>query len=121
MKKMDGIIIGVILVIAIGLFAFGVLRPQDPGGEVIATVDGEEYGRYPLDEDGTFTIATDYGENIFVIAEGKVHMEQASCPDKLCQKQGEISLAHETIVCLPNRVVLEITQGEENQWDSVAS
>ena len=38
----------------------------------------------------------------------KVRMESADCPDHLCVKKGEKSLTWQTIVCLPNEVVVEI-------------
>ncbi|MCX7846336.1 MAG: NusG domain II-containing protein [Dictyoglomaceae bacterium] len=39
-------------------------------------------------------------------SEKGVRMISSPCPDKLCIKQGWIKKVGETIVCLPNRVVL---------------
>ena len=41
------------------------------------------------------------------IKDGKVNMIEADCPDHLCMKQKAITDAGGTIVCLPNKVVIE--------------
>ena len=68
------------------------------------TVGKEVVGEYPLSENKTITLA----HNVIVIENGKVRMESADCPDHLCVKKGEKSLTWQTIVCLPNEVVVEI-------------
>ena len=47
-------------------------------------------------------------------------MVEADCPDKLCVHQKAISKNNETIICLPNKVVVQVTSGEESEFDSVA-
>ena len=41
------------------------------------------------------------------------------CPDRLCVQQHAICKERETIVCLPNKVVVEVVGGEEADLDSV--
>ena len=36
------------------------------------------------------------------------YMKEADCPDKLCVHMKKISQVNETIVCLPNQVILTI-------------
>ena len=48
-------------------------------------------------------------------------MIDADCPDQLCVKQKKISLKNETIVCLPNKVVIEIEGADSSQLDAVAN
>ena len=40
-------------------------------------------------------------------------MESASCPDRLCVKQGTKSQVGDTIVCLPHRLVATVISAEE--------
>ncbi|MEG2583934.1 MAG: NusG domain II-containing protein [Oscillospiraceae bacterium] len=47
-------------------------------------------------------------ENIVHVEHGKISMSSASCPDKLCVKQGKIENGVYPIVCLPNKIVIEI-------------
>ena len=35
-------------------------------------------------------------------------VQEASCPDHLCIRQGKISREGEMIVCLPNRMIAEV-------------
>lgn len=66
--------------------------------------------------DGTLvaTVRLDHQERIdlngltVVVEEGSIHVEDADCPDKICERMGKISKAGETIICLPNRVVIKI-------------
>lgn len=92
---------------------------MDAGVEI--TVDGELYGVYPLQTDTEITIAPK-GEtaNVLVIAGGQADMREADCPDKLCVHQRAISKTNETIVCLPNRVVVTVVGGRESEIDSIA-
>jgi len=48
------------------------------------------------------------GVCILVIKDGKADMISAECPDHICVHHAPISHKGETIVCLPNRVVVEI-------------
>lgn len=48
------------------------------------------------------------GECIMVIEDGKVYMQEADCPNQICVHHTPISHRGETIVCLPNRIVIEI-------------
>jgi hypothetical protein len=50
------------------------------------------------------------GKCILVISDGKADMESADCPNQICVHHSAISHTGETIVCLPNRVVIEIVE-----------
>lgn len=97
------------------------LRKDAEGGEAVVTIDGEEYGRYSLSEDQEIPILID-GEqtNLLMIEDGKADMVEADCPDQICVNHRAVSKEHETIVCLPNKVVVEIEGGEEADLDAVA-
>lgn len=120
MKKKDFALIGIVLALAflfwiiprgLGVFA------KTEASRVRITVAGEEYGTYSLSEDQTIEIND---TNICEIKGGKVNMIEADCPDQLCIRQGSIHIQGESIVCLPNRVVLEITGNDkDDQLDGV--
>lgn len=83
---------------------------------VVVTVDGEEYYRGLL----LYRKEIDLdGHNKVVIADGEVWMEEADCPDKLCISQGKISKPGQTIICLPNKVMVTI-KGGKSEYDGVA-
>lgn len=48
------------------------------------------------------------GECVLIIKEGEAYMQEADCPNQICVHHSPVSHKGETIVCLPNRVIIEI-------------
>ena len=115
MKKRDFILIGAVLVLAFLCWvvprAAGFFAGEEASRGRI-TVGGEEYGTHSLSEDQIIEIND---TNVCEIKDGEVNMIQADCPDQLCIHQGPIHIQGETIVCLPNRVVVEITGNDKDE------
>lgn len=66
----------------------------------------------------TYEYVDKHGHENTVVREGLiVYMADANCTDLLCVQQGEITQVGETIVCLPNRVLVEIV-AEHSDSDS---
>ncbi len=57
--------------------------------------------------------------NTVCITKDGVYMKEADCPDKLCVHSGVINKAGQSIVCLPNKIIVEIAD-EKNSVDAVA-
>ena len=120
-KKNDVLLIGAILVLALIAILVINLTKAD-GSKVVITVDSEIYQTLDLNTDQTVTIEGNDGRlNVVEIKDGTVKMSQADCPDKLCVNHRDIHYNHETIVCLPNKVVLEIMDGEASELDMIAN
>ncbi len=120
-KRNDFILIVIVILLCIGVIAYMQLTKKE-GSKVQVTVDGKVYDTLLLQEDTEYTVHLDNGgSNTFIIKDGYVDMIEASCPDKLCVNQNNIHFDRETIVCLPNKVVLEIMGGEENDVDIIAN
>ena len=106
------------LLIAAGVLLFMLqFFPKGGDGVLVVRESGKITAVYSLAEDRV--ISSEEG-NCFEIRGGKVKMTQADCPDGLCLNMPEISRAGETIICLPNKVTLCITGGEEAEHDAVA-
>lgn len=60
----------------------------------------------------------DLGTNKVRVQPEGVSMESAHCPDKLCVKQGSISKSGESIICLPNKIIIEF-KGSDGEVDAV--
>lgn len=100
-------IVLIVLLLAVGLSAILITKlTTEDGYEATVTVNGETVGSYPLSENGRFEI--NGGTNILVIENGEAYVEWASCPDGVCKHRGRISGVGEKIVCIPNRVMIEI-------------
>jgi len=89
------------------------------GSKITITVDGKEYGTYSLFEEQVITIENGDAKNIIEIKGGKAYMVEASCPDQLCVDQNEISFDKESIICLPNKVVLTVTSDAKSDTDLI--
>ena len=59
--------------------------------------------------------------NHLMIKDGQADMTEAECPDQICVEHKSISKNKETIVCLPNKVIVEIVGGEDTELDAVAN
>lgn len=125
MKKNDLILIISILVITlIVVLGMNIWQRQntDESAMAVVTIDGKEYGAYPLSENRTETIKLSDGSyNVLKIFDGYAEVTEASCRDQICVNHFRIHYSGETIVCLPNKVVVEIVGGEENDIDSVTN
>ena len=108
-KKHDLILVLAVLAAAALLFAGRSLFFSRPPVSVIISVDGKEVMTLDLNQDDDQTLESPGGgRNRVIIEDGSVHMEEASCPDKICIKQGAVSETGQSIVCLPNRVIVTI-------------
>ena len=81
------------------------------GTVVEISVDGESVATYPLSEDRVVPLPTGVGgeeTNVLRICDGKADVTEASCPDGICVDHHPIHREGETIVCLPNRMVITV-------------
>ncbi len=108
----------IILIIAIIAFSIvslvGINIAKDADADIVRiSVDGEIYGEYSLEKNNNIEVVID-GEvqNVVTISDGKCYMSHASCPDKLCVNQGAIHTDKQSIICLPNKVVVEVVKGD---------
>ncbi len=121
MKKNDIKLIAVILLIAVAGMAFLFLTSK-PGDKVIVIVDGEVYKEYPLNKDiEEDIVGVNGGINHLVIKDGHADVTDASCPDKVCVHQKQIDKNGESIVCLPNKVIIKVESSTESEIDGVAN
>ena len=74
-------------------------------GELVETIElslvTEEY---------SFTVTgPEGGTNTVTVEPGRICVSDADCPDRVCVHQGWISNGTVPVVCLPNRLVIEIS------------
>ncbi len=119
MKKKDWILIIVVLCVAGCAYLSHQLLRNTGAGEVIVKVNGELTGTYSLNEDQEVEI--NQGSNILEIKNGRADMLEADCPDQLCVHQKAVSASNENIICLPNKVIVEIRSRTDSQIDMVAN
>jgi hypothetical protein len=84
---------------------------------------GDQAYVYDLSVDTFATFTGPVGETTIEIADGKVHVHDSDCRNKVCISAGWISKPGQWIVCLPNNVFVMIEgrlTGEEGGVDEIA-
>ncbi|MBP3677497.1 MAG: NusG domain II-containing protein [Agathobacter sp.] len=117
--KNDVIFIGFLALFCIAVCVWVYKGGAVEGSNIMITVDGKEYGTYSLLEEQTITIGEGETLNIIEIKGGKAYMKEASCPDQLCVDQNEISFDKESIICLPNKVVITVISDVQSDVDGI--
>lgn len=116
MKKFDLILAALVVLSACTILAFQ-YKGRNSGEQYIEiTVDGDLYGTFSLDEDRTIRINE---TNRLIIRNGSAEMEWADCPDQICVDHSPVKYNGESIICLPNKVVVSVVSPEENKLDGI--
>jgi hypothetical protein len=106
-RRQDGVLILGILIVCAVMFAYLKIQGFGENKCIVIEQNGEELARYTFGEDKIIPI-TD--EILFQIQNGTVQMLQSNCPDQICVSHLPISDIGESIICLPNRLVISIQE-----------
>lgn len=118
-KKADFILLVTVIAIAALTMLFYTFYFNDSGSWVVVYQDGVEIERYAIDEDGIYKVNE---TNTFEIKKGVVDMIESECKNQICVNHIPIKNVGETIVCLPNKIVVTIEgAGEENTLDAIVN
>ena len=98
MKRNDWILATAVLLVA-GVLGAYLLLGRQTGSYVMISKDNEEIGTYSLKDD-----------RVIDVGDGAAHMLYADCPDQICVHTGWIDQEHDMIVCMPNKVVVQIVE-----------
>jgi hypothetical protein len=106
----------VLITILSGVIAW---RDRSGPGEVLIRTDKGSWV-YPLDRDRTLTLDSATGPIIIIIADSRVRVAEAHCPEKLCVASQPISRPGESITCLPGRIMITIEKKGKGDSDAEA-
>lgn len=113
-KKGDIIILAAVLCISAVIFC-ALFFFSSKGQTVRIEVDSITVAVLPLDEDTVYDVEINSKiTNTVEIKDEKVSVLSADCPDKICVNHRKISKSGESIICLPNKVVISI-EGESGE------
>lgn len=111
----DGLL--VLLLLALPAWALVRSRAAGPAAEVRVVHDGRLVAAYPLDQDRSFYVSCRRPDDVRIeIKAGRVRVAESDCPRGLCLRQGWISTPGRSIVCVPNRLVVEV-RGKAQGYD----
>lgn len=110
MKKKEIFLISFLFLLSIILFIFQ--EKASYPSYLIVEVNNKEILKIninTLKSKKEFSVEGILGKSFFLYDPKKgIRMISSPCPDKICIRQGWINKAGETIVCLPNRVVIRL-------------
>lgn len=108
-KRNERILFAGLAAVILILFAFNYLTSRKNAVLVEVSVDGQILETYRLNETVNTVIESSRGgTNHLIIQDGGVSISEASCPDKVCVHQGGIRETGQSLVCLPNKVIVTI-------------
>ncbi len=110
-RKKDIIIYLLVLLLAGAAYIIPscIMRSRPPASFVRVSVDGSILAEYPLNETVETVIDGYRGGSLkLVIRDRHAYVESSSCPDKICVKHAPVSYTGECIICMPNRIMVEI-------------
>ena len=114
----DWIIIAPVITAAVISMIHFHLTPS-PGIEIVVMGDNRMQENHSLGKNQTVTIAGVLGNTDITIQDRKAWISKAPCPHQICVNMGKISREGESLVCLPNRVLVFITGKADNTIDAV--
>ncbi len=91
------------------------------GSEVIIEQNSKQVAVLDLNKDQEYNLYNgDKICNTVIIKNGEAYMIYADCKDKICVNHNKISKNNESIICLPNKVIVTVTNSKNNDVDGVA-
>jgi hypothetical protein len=107
MNKSDVKLVGILLIVSIlGVFCFRIFSKKGENAYVFH--DGNLVLTIDLGINGDYVVDGDLGDVSIAVRDGKIKVEDETSPLHLCSLQGFIDSSNESIVCLPNKVVINI-------------
>ena len=120
LRKWDIILITAAL-LAAGVFLLCINVFSTAGEYAVVEVNGETVVQLSLAEDTVYDIEIENEvTNTLKIENGEAKMISADCPDKICVNHRRIKKNNESIICLPNKVIITIVSDAESDIDGVA-
>jgi hypothetical protein len=129
MKKGDWLLIVMLIVVAVSVLASNkvlssVSGEADGAKKAEISLDGEIYQMIELSgQDGTIEIRTERGYDRLRVHDNGIEVVESDCPEKICISMGFIDRVGETIICLPNRMIVEIVGdgGDRLEVDAIST
>ena len=121
-KKLRNDVLLVTSLLFAAALAFVIFIVAGKDGESVSVIlNGEEIATYPLSDDISVNIPSDGDSfNLLRIENGEAYIESADCPDQICVHHRKIKRSGESIVCLPNKLVIKVIGEGDSEPDLVS-
>ena len=121
MKKGDIIIIVSLIIISIATSGLIIGKSAKAKSDfVVVSVENKVVKKVPINKNETYDFR--FGNNTGYIevkdkAVRMLEMDKNICPESICSDTGWISKNHQSIVCLPNKIVVSFEQSQDSEVD----
>lgn len=111
MNKYD---VGLVILLVIFSFSFFFFLKDEKGNkEAVVYYDDTEILRVNMNKDSLYTVEGLNGEVVIEVSKNRVRIKKETSPNNICSKMGFIESSYETLVCLPNKIVVKINAVSE--------
>lgn len=120
LNAFDVVLIALVICVSLGVFLFtnlGLDWSLSKSVEAYVFQEGKVLKRLKLDKDQKIVIAG--GKMVLETKEGRIRVLESDCPRKICVLRGWIENPGEVIVCVPNRIFIEIKSAKGDFLDAV--
>lgn len=125
LKILDKVIIVALLILSfLPLGIFMIVKEDRKNTDIVIKIDNKVEKKVPLNKSSkSITYQIDFNNNIgyIEVKDGKVRMLEMSkeiCPNAICSDTGWIDKTYQSIVCLPNNIIVTIEGVEEDTIDA---
>lgn len=113
----DLCVIILLAVVCAGTFFFSFFGKHDASSFTVKAED--ETIVCSLSDEREFSLESNGYCLTVIVNDGTVSVVSSDCPDKICVTTGKISEPGQAIICIPARVVIEISEGGESDEDFI--
>ena len=111
MKKIEKLIVVILLIIATVVFAFNKINTKDVLMVSVKNANEEVLLTFNINEDNYYELDGKVGKFHIEVKDGKCRAIDVDCPNQICVHTGWISSDNPVpIVCLPNGFVVMINE-----------
>lgn len=112
-KPLEAVLIGLALLGCI--IVIFIMNSRRDKSQVAVITCGEITRELPLNADGVFRF--EGIDAAFEVNDGRIRLCEAACPDKLCEKTGFIGASGQSIICVPKKITVSISD-ESTEFDA---
>lgn len=117
MNKSDFKLIIIVIFIIVTIFLIRFLTTSK-GNTVLVYYDNKLVLEKDLNIDNTYTVEGYLGEVVIEVKNKKVRVVKENSPKHICSKEGYIKDSSKPLICLPNKIVIKISD-KDNDVDGV--
>lgn len=110
MNKNDIKLIIAILFFIILLFSLTIFRKKSSFANVY--YENELLLKIDLSINNTYEVSGDNGKVVIEVLNNQIRVVEENSPYHLCSKQGFVSKSGESIICLPNKIIIKLPNDE---------